>query len=183
MFGFGRKKDKKKQDESNEDTRPVDIENSGPAYSPFADFDEIFNQFLKMQEEMLKQLMENGEVRTYTRRVTVGPDGQPRVEEYVNGVPVSELKEKDVEPPEGDFEVVESGDKVIVTMEIPGVRKEDIQVSLKNKVKLLVEWNGKKREISLPGPVEPMSVKLNNGVLVCTFRKAYKDKVDKLQIE
>ncbi|BCS93488.1 hypothetical protein L3N51_01766 [Metallosphaera sp. J1] len=174
MFGFGKKKDKKKDEENNEQTGPVD---------PFSSFDDIFNQFLKMQEEMIKQLMESGDVRTYTRRVTIGPDGQPRIEEYVNGVPISQVKEKEVEPPEGDFEVVESGDKVIVTLEVPGAKKEEIQATLKNKVKLIVEWNGRKSEISLPGPVEPVSTKLNNGVLVFTFKKAYKDGEEKLKIQ
>lgn len=137
---FGRKKDKKDKNEKDD------------YQDPLMDLDEVLNQFLKMQEEMLKGFMGNGEVRTYTRRVTVGPDGQPKVEEFVNGLPVSNQGQSEIKT---EPEVVESGDKVIVTVEVPEARKEELKVTLKNKTKLVIENKGDKTEVSLPGPSEP----------------------------
>jgi HSP20 family protein len=144
--------------------------------------EEMLNHFMKIQEEMLKDLVKSGG-EIYTRRITLGPDGQPKVEEFVNGQPANSLKGHPLLQESGEAEVIESKDKVVVTVEIPGVKREELKVTLKNKVKLVVDKAGERVEVNLPGPVEPESVRLKNGVLVCTFRKGYKESVEELKVE
>ncbi|QKR00641.1 Hsp20/alpha crystallin family protein [Metallosphaera tengchongensis] len=181
---FWRKKDKKEKEnrkiQDDEPTREIRVD---PDSTEFHEFDELFDNLTRLTEEMFKTVMDpNSGFTTYTRRVTMGPDGKPRVEEFVNGTPVGQvLQEGDAEVP--DVEVVESGDKVIATVEVQGSSKEQVKATLKNNVKLIVETKGGRTEVNLPGPVEPLSAKLNNGVLVCTFKKNYSNSEQVIKVE
>jgi HSP20 family molecular chaperone IbpA len=170
MFG------KKKNNNNNKDSNSKD--NGNNFNDPFA---ELFERMIKEQEELLRSMFGDfpSASNSVVTKVTVGPDGKPKVEKFVNGVPVEEETQNDIEP-----ELVESGDKVIVTMELPNMKKENISVKLKNKTKLIVMTeDGLRKEVQLPGPVSPLSARYKNGVLSCTFHKDYQDSEENIVVE
>ncbi len=170
---FGKKKDDNK-DKRKDEKKNVD---------PFAD---LFERMIKEQENIIRSMFGESEFlplddafsHSVITKVTVGPDGKPKVEKIVNGVPVEENESKEI-----DSEVIESGDKVIVTMELPGEEKDKLSLKLKNKVKLIVtSESGLRKEVTLPGPVSPISATLKNGVLSCTFHKDYMDDEEEIRL-
>ncbi|BBG24811.1 Hsp20/alpha crystallin family protein [Sulfuracidifex tepidarius] len=167
---FGRKKKDNKDDKKDDAVQPSD---------PFMD---MFEKMIKDQEEIIRSMfgdIDNNFSHSVVTRVSVGPDGKPKVEKFVNGVPVTQEESEDVEP-----EIVESGDKVVFTMELPGVSKDKLSVRLKNKVKLIVSTeDGFRREVSLPGSVSLISARFKNGVLSCTFHKEYVESEEEIHLD
>jgi HSP20 family protein len=111
----------------------------------------------------------------YGYSVTVGPDGKPVVREFGNvrkgeGANWKQIQDKR----EPLVDVVSSDKEVRVIAEVPGVRKEDIDVTVKEK-SLVISVDKEDRryykELDLPGPVEPKGAKTkyNNGVLEVTI--------------
>ncbi len=165
---FGKKKDNKDNKKDNVD-KPSD---------PFMD---MFERMIKEQEEVIRSMfgdIDNNFSNSVVTRVSIGPDGKPKVEKFVNGVPVGQEENEDVEP-----EIVESNDKVILTMELPGVDKDKLSVRLKNKVKVIVTTEDFRKEVSLPGPVSLISARFKNGVLSCTFHKEYMNSEEEIHLE
>lgn len=143
-------------------------------------FDEIDQMFEEMMREMMRG-MEREEKRFrrgpyfYGMKITIGPDGVPRVERFGN-VDVREGKpliREDIEPL---VEVIERGDEVIVLADIPGVSKEDIDVEVKEReviIKAQAEERRYHRRVDLPVEVDPKSAKAayRNGVLEVKLRR------------
>ena len=98
-----------------------------------------------------------------------------------------------------DFE--ESDDKYVIELEVPGVKKDEIGLSLKNEV-LTINWNSKKENKSEKGKsryersegsftrsfdvegadAEKIEAELKNGVLKITLPKHENSKPKKIQI-
>ncbi|TRM85636.1 heat-shock protein Hsp20, partial [Sulfolobus sp. E3] len=124
----------------------------------------------------------SGEVKqfgpyVYGFRVTVGPDGVPKVEEFGN---VRKIRGKPMisEEIEPLADVIERDKEIKVIAEVPGVNKDDIKVKLTNNGKKLVitaksEDKNYYKEIDLPAEVDEKSAKANykNGVLEITLQK------------
>ncbi len=78
-------------------------------------------------------------------------------------------------------EVTEKDDEIIVIIDIPGVEKSDIKVSLEGQT-LIISASSKDRqyytELSLPAAVDENNIKANykNGVLTVTLKKASRGK-------
>jgi len=145
-------------------------------------FDEMFRQMFEEFEELEKEfeeLAKRGAVKgpyVYGVRITVGPDGVPRVEEFGN---VKRVGEKPVVKEEIDplVDVFEDEDEVVIVAEIPGASKEDIHVkALENKVIIKARGHDKRyyKEIELPAKVDPRKAKASykNGVLEVRIKKA-----------
>lgn len=149
-------------------------------------FEDVFEEFKRMEEMFrdlfresfarnLEKIGSEGKPLVYGVRITIGPDGVPRIEEFGNvkitktGKPL--LKEE-MEPL---VDVMEVDDEVWVIAELPGVDKEKIKVRVtENKVIIRAENDRKYyKEVELPAEVDPDTAKASyrNGVLEIKIKK------------
>jgi HSP20 family protein len=168
----------------------------GSPFGPwgFPDIDEMMKemerafseQFKDLEKELPKSLVResktpDGGVKkeigpiVYGYSVTIGPDGKPVVREFGNvrsgeGKPWKAIQDKR----EPLVDVVSSGKEVRVIAEMPGVNKEDINVTVNDKSVVISvdrEDRGYFKELELPGVVEPKGARstYNNGILEVTI--------------
>jgi HSP20 family protein len=159
----------------------------------FPDIDEMMRemerafseQFKDLEKELPKNLVResktpDGGVKkeigpiVYGYSVTIGPDGKPVVREFGNvrrgeGKPWKAIQDKR----EPLVDVVSSGKEVRVIAEMPGVKKEDIDVTVNEKSMVIsvdTADRGYYKELDLPGMVDPKGAKssYNNGILEVT---------------
>ena len=141
---------------------------------------EMEDEIRRFEKEFMRFGFEEGKGKTYGPyvygfRITVGPDGVPKIEEFGNvrsrrGKPIiSEEREPLVD-------VIERGDEIRVVAEVPGVSKDQIKVRVTGK-KVIIQAQGEDRkyykEVELPAEVDEKSAKAtyNNGVLQVTLKK------------
>lgn len=161
---------------------------------PFADIDEMIREMEKAFEEQFKEMekmipralirerrLSDGTVRkeigpiVYGYSVTIGPDGRPVIREFGNvkrglGAPWREIQDKR----EPLVDIVTSDKDIKVIAELPGVSKEDINVTVDEKhLVISVDTESRKyyKELDLPGIVDPEGAKssYNNGILEITL--------------
>lgn len=168
----------------------------GSPFGPwgFPDIDEMMRQmerafseqFKEFEKELPRSLVResktpDGSVKkeigpiVYGYSVTIGPDGKPVVREFGNvrsseGKPWKAIQDKR----EPLVDVVSSGKEVRVIAEMPGVNKEDINVTVNEKsivISVDKEGRGYYKELDLPGVVDPKGAKsnYNNGILEVTI--------------
>ena len=168
----------------------------GSPFGPwgFPDIDEMMRemerafseQFKDLEKELPKSLVResrtpDGGVKkeigpiVYGYSVTIGPDGKPVVREFGNvrrgeGKPWKAIQDKR----EPLVDMVSSDKEVRVIAEMPGVRKEDINVTVnENSLAISVdsEDRGYHKELELPGTVDPKGARstYNNGILEVTI--------------
>ncbi len=142
---------------------------------------EMEEEFERIEREFMRNI-KSSEVKqfgpyVYGFRVTVGPDGVPKVEEFGN---VRKIRGKPMisEEIEPLADVIERDKEIKVIAEVPGVNKDDIKVKLANNGKKLVitaksEDRNYYKEIDLPAEVDEKSAKASykNGVLEVTLQK------------
>ena len=143
-------------------------------------------QFKELEKELPKGLVRESKTPDGTTRkeigpivygysVTIGPDGKPVVREFGNvrkgaGTPWRQIQDKR----EPLVDVVSSEKEVRVIAELPGVSKEDINLTV-NEKSLVISVDREDRryykELDLPGIVDPRVAKssYNNGVLEVTI--------------
>lgn len=155
----------------------------------FYDWDDFFDiekEFRRMEEWMNRIMREfgkaGGEIKgpyVYGFSMRVGPDGKPHIEEFGN-VPkrFPGATESMAEYREPIVDVMEDEKNISVTAELPGVTKEDIDLSLENDNKMLVikvDTPERKyyKEVELPAKVKPEKVKATykNGILDVVFER------------
>jgi HSP20 family protein len=143
-------------------------------------------QFKDLEKELPKSLVResktpDGGVKkeigpfVYGYSVTIGPDGKPVVREFGNvrsGVdrPSKAIQEKR----EPLVDVIGSEKDVKVIAEMPGVNKEDINVTVNEKevtISVDSEDRGYYKKLELPGIVDPKGARstYNNGILEVTI--------------
>jgi len=161
---------------------------------PFGDIDAMMRemerafseQFREMEKDLPRNLVREKKLPDGTTKkeigpivygysVTVGPDGKPVVREFGNvrkgeGTPWKEIQDKR----EPLIDLVTSDKDVKVIAEIPGVRKEDVNVTVQDRsVTISVDTESRKyfKELELPGVVDPQGAKstYNNGILEITL--------------
>jgi len=146
----------------------------------------LSEQFKNLEKEFPKNLVResktpDGGVRkeigpiVYGYSVTIGPDGKPVVREFGNvksgeNRPWKAIQDKR----EPLVDVVSSGKDVRVIAEMPGVKKEDINVTVNERSVVISvdrEDRGYYKELELPGVVDPKGAKsaYNNGILEVTI--------------
>jgi HSP20 family protein len=150
---------------------PVDPFSFGFSFG-FQDIDQLINSMFRAASSSF----EEGSVQSpntvyYGYQVTVGPDGKPHVREFGNVKPTRR----------GNFEVgsrepfvetmMDEKENVMkIVAEMPGIRKEDIQLEVTDGAITIRAQNGERKydtEVPLNTPVEASSTKAsyNNGVL------------------
>jgi len=168
----------------------------GSPFDPwgFPDIDEMMremekafsDQFKDMEKELPRNLVResrtpDGGVKkeigpiVYGYSVTIGPDGKPVVREFGNvrreeGRSWKAIQDKR----EPLVDVVSSGKEVRVIVEMPGVNKEDINVTVNDDsmtISVDREDRGYYKELKLPGVVDPKGARstYNNGILEVTI--------------
>ncbi|MCS6769461.1 MAG: Hsp20/alpha crystallin family protein [Candidatus Caldarchaeum sp.] len=176
----------------------------------------FFEEFESMIEEMQREFMEEikrimdsiprelvRETRTptgvrreygpfvYGYSITIGPDGKPVFRQFGNIVPAALPKGVEVRAErEPLVDIIEDEKTVRVVAEIPGVRKDDIDLSLEErKLTIKVDTPERKyyKEVNLPTEVESSGAKAeyNNGVLSVALLKkqASKTRGEKIKVE
>lgn len=130
-------------------------------FGNMADFERRF-------DEMFAELS-RGRGKTYGYTMYQGPDGIPHIREYGNAVgEFSPRLDSSVSEPFTD--VVQDGDEVIVTVELPGAKKDDIVLEGTDKalsIKVDTEHKKYSKTVALPCEVSQDSAKAeyNNGIL------------------
>ena len=143
-------------------------------------------QFKELERELPKNLVRetksaDGSTKkeigpiVYGYSVTIGPDGKPVVREFGNvrkseRTPWKAIQDKR----EPLVDVVSSGKDVRVIAELPGVNKEDIDVTVNERSLVIsVEREDRRyyKELELPSAVDPKGAKstYNNGILEVTI--------------
>jgi HSP20 family protein len=157
---------------------------------------DIFEMFEKQIRHMQKQMnafyqnntdqnqyeYNTGKPRIYGWSYHVGPDGQPHFKKFSNMKEPQEQSMPQItqETKEPYVDVIDSDKEIYITVEIPGVEKENIDVEL-NKNTLLLNVKdperGFKKEVKLPTEVrkKPEEAKYNNGILSLTLQKRKKN--------
>ncbi|MFH0714865.1 MAG: archaeal heat shock protein Hsp20 [Candidatus Diapherotrites archaeon] len=161
---------------------------------PFFDFPFDFDKLEGMMDQLMNDMMSDSH-RAGNKPVVFGINmrfdpktGKPVVEEFGNvsqqgGQPVV------LDAREPLVDIQETGDEVLVTAELPGVEKKDVNlVPLKNdQVEISVNARDAKfyKIVKLPSPVLPETAKanFNNGILEVTFKKDAKSAKPKIKIE
>jgi len=152
------------------------------------DFERIFEEARKMIEDMFKdgtpfQEMGQGKPFIHGFKINVGPDGNPDVTEFGNRT----LKNQDGRPAISEereplTDVIEGEKDVAITVEIPGVEKDDIDLNATEaELEITVDNPDRKyhKVIDLPCDVKPKTTKATykNGILdvVIQRKEAKKD--------
>lgn len=156
----------------------------------------LFEDIDRLFDELFREPFTEGRARRrvygpyyYGFRVTVGPDGVPKVEEWGNIRP-GPVRPRISEAIEPFTDTIEEEDVVRVVADIPGVEKDKIEVEATEDRVVISASNEDRRyykEVELPVPVKPETAKATyrNGVLTITLekkekvkRKGFKIKID-----
>ncbi len=143
-------------------------------WDPFRDFDEIIRKMMRDIENAFR-FGEMKESRPIIRgfSIRIGPDGRPEIREF-GTKPL--IKEMGVEERKPLVDVIETDNEIQVIAEMPGVKKEDIELKATER-SLEIKAEGETRKyhevVSLPADVDPDSAKAryNNGVLEVILQK------------
>jgi HSP20 family protein len=170
--------------------------NLPPGPWAFPDIEELmkemekeFMQFKDIEKQVPKDLIReqkspDGSVRreigpiVYGYSMTIGPDGKPIIREFGNVKRGDEPLKGITDKREPLVDVVESDKQVRIIAEIPGVRKEDIDMRVEGRVlTIAVDTASRKYEKRLQLPesaaIEGAKSSYNNGILEITFPKRH----------
>ena len=147
--------------------------------------DERFMEDIKrMTEEMMRMFSNARPDRPIVHgfKIHFGPDGKPRIEDFGN---------KPVKSPDGESiiseerepltDIIEGDDDVAVTVEIPGVEKDEIDLDVtSDNLEITVDSPNRKyhKRLDLPCDVIPKTTKATykNGVLDIVIKRKEKKK-------
>lgn len=161
-------------------------------------FDEVFGpefaRIRKMLERTLQEMQEGdldpGEPFVYGFTMRMGPDGTPHFDDFGNvrshgsGVDVDTSSEGR----EPLTDVIEGADEISITAELPGVAKDDIQLTVADRqAKIHVDSPRRRyfKTVELPARVDPDTTKATyrNGVLDITIKKIDDDRGRRITID
>ena len=155
------------------------------------DIDDEFERMRKRMERMIEDMM-SGERATqekpfvYGFSMRAGPDGKPQIREFGNTAPHE--PERGVPEVEPLTDIIERDDSISITVEIPGVEKDDIDLDVSgDKLSISVDADDRKyfKELPLPSRIVSDSVKATykNGVLDIVLEKDKARKGKKVKID
>ncbi|HLF16425.1 MAG TPA: archaeal heat shock protein Hsp20 [Candidatus Thermoplasmatota archaeon] len=164
---------------------------------PFANMEAWFrsmgidpNDFRRLVEEMQRNLQDAfrnpgqdpGKSFVSGFSLRIGPDGKPQFATFGNkpslkpnpgGKGIPKVVSDEREP---ITDVIDGADEVSITLEVPGVTREDIDVHMtERQLEIAVDTERRKyhKQVQLPAAVDPSTTKAtyNNGILDVTVRK------------
>ncbi len=175
-----------------EDRTPFDEMFGEDFFGQFdSEFRRVFEQMSKLMEEGMKEGIRPGRSFVQGFSITIGPDGRPVIQQFGDKpVPVPQITAKKgkggaVEAPKIEAEreplvdVIECDEEVTVTVEMPGVEKDDIDLSVNDDTLAIKAHRGNRnysKTVKLPCPVIPDSTKATykNGILDVVIKRAEK---------
>jgi HSP20 family protein len=141
-----------------------------------------------MDEKKLEELAKQPNTYVYGYSIRIGPDGKPIIKEFGNVKPEAFGERALSEEREPLVDVMEDEDKVVIIAEIPGVKKEEIDLKGDGK-RLVIKVDGEQRkyykELELPDNVEfdKTEATYNNGILEIKIPKTKEPKKQEKKIE
>lgn len=153
------------------------------------DFERIFENMEKMWERAFRDFnfdqIEPGKSFVHGFNIRIGPDGKPQIEEFGNR-PKKVDKDKTILPEEREplTDIIEGDDDIYITVEVPGVQKEDIDINI-NDSSIDINVNSPNRKyhksINLPCSVIQKKSKAtyNNGILDIIVKRKERKKDNK----
>jgi HSP20 family protein len=153
------------------------------------DFERIFENMEKMWERAFRDFnfdqIEPGKSFVHGFNIRIGPDGKPQIEEFGNRPKIVD-KDKTILPDEREplTDIIEGDDDIYITVEVPGVQKEDIDINI-NDSSIDINVNSPNRKyhksINLPSSVIPKKSKAtyNNGILDIIVKRKERKKDNK----
>jgi len=156
------------------------------------DDDRIREDIRRMTEEMAKMFsnVQPGKPVVHGFKIQFGPDGRPRIEDFGN----RSIKSPDGEPVISEereplTDIIEGDEDVAVTVEMPGVEKEDVDLNVTgDALEITVDTPKRKyhKRLDLPCGVKPKTTKdtYKNGILdVVITRKDKKKPSEGYQVD
>jgi HSP20 family protein len=136
----------------------------------FDEFERTMEEMNKSIDSMMRSLGE--EPLVYGFSLQVGPDGIPHVQRFGNVIPT--VGGEKVREPFTSSMIDEKNNEFNITVEMPGIQKEDIEVNA-TEDEIVIRTEGERKyykSIKTPEPVDPdsASAKYNNGVLEVTLK-------------
>ena len=144
----------------------------------------VIEDIRRMTEEMMKMFsnVQPGKPVVHGFKLHFGPDGKPRIEDFGN----RQIKSPDGEPliseeREPLTDIIEGDNDVAVTVEIPGVEKEDVDLNVTNdtlEIKVDTPMRKYHKRLDLPCNVLPKTTKATykNGILDVVIKREEKKK-------
>jgi HSP20 family protein len=146
--------------------------------------DSVRDDIRRMTEEMMKMFSnaQPGKAVVHGFKIHYGPDGKPIIEDFGN---------KQIKSPEGQpqiseereplTDIIEGDEDVAITLEIPGVEREDIDLNITNdalEIKVDTPQRKYHKRINLPCDVIPKttSATYKNGILDIVLKRKEKKK-------
>ncbi len=150
------------------------------------EFEKMFEELQRMAEEAFSAPFEEmGKPFVHGFSIRIGPDGKPRIQEFGNRPSRSPSGEPMIsEEREPLTDLIEGEEEVSVTVEIPGVEKEDIDLEvMENSLEITVDTPQRKyhKLLELPCEVKPKTTKATykNGILDVEIKRKEKKKKEK----
>jgi HSP20 family protein len=148
------------------------------------DDDRIMDDIKRMTEEMMRMFSnaQPGKPVVHGFKIHYGPDGKPRIEDFGNKhikTPTGEPQISEEREPLTD--IIEGDDDVAVTVEIPGVEKNDIDLNVNGdslEIKVGAPQRKYHKTLELPCDVVPKTTKATykNGILDIVIKRKEKKK-------
>jgi HSP20 family protein len=138
----------------------------------------------RMTEEMMKMFTnaQPGKSIVHGFKINIGPDGRPRIEDFGNRrITSSKGKPTISEEREPLTDIIEGDEDVAVTVELPGVEKNEIDLNITNdSLEIKVDSPQRKyhKKLNLPCDVIPKTTKATykNGILDVSIKRKEKKK-------
>lgn len=152
----------------------------------FFGIDDEFERMFREMEEMMDQMMRGrdlgvkpGSSFVHGFSAHIGPDGKPHIEQFGNRPVRSPDGEATIsEEREPLTDLIEGENDVSVTVELPGVEKKDIDVSVTDRNLQIKVDAGRRyyKQVDLPCDVLPKSTKATykNGILDILIQRKHK---------
>lgn len=148
------------------------------------DDDRVMEDLRRMTEEMMRMFStaQPGKPFVHGFKIQYGPDGKPRIEDFGN---------KPIKTPDGEqliseereplTDIIEGDEDVAITVELPGVEREDIDLNATNEsIEIKVDTPQRKyhKKLALPCDVIPKTTKATykNGILDIVLKRREKKK-------
>jgi HSP20 family protein len=159
----------------------------------FFDIDDEFYRIFSEMEKMMERIFGDFSIDWLKRNksfvhdfnIDIGPDGRPRIQEFGN---------RPLKTPEGDslisdereplIDIIEGDEEVSITVEIPGVEKEEIDLNVtENNLEINVNNSQRKyyKLLFLPCEVVPKTTEATykNGILDVVIKRKERRKKEK----
>jgi len=160
-----------------------------PFDDSFGFFDREWQRSREMMDMMTERTLRDKDLEpfVYGFSMRTGQDGRPVFQRFGEAVGNSESMGNGVSR-ELLSDIIERGDTISVTVELPGIEKDDIDVDIEGRrmtIKIDDQHRRIRKEIELPCGVDEESVQatFRNGVLDIVLNKTEDTKPQKIKIE